>query len=384
MIAMAHRAGHDRGRCLTLILNNQDVMAVLTMEDTIVALEEAYGDIASQEAVCRPRIDIRIPRPAYPQTNYQWGTMEGGSTRGYFATRMKSDIVYEKNENGIVTQEKFCFRPGLFCGLIFLTSIHTGEPLAIINDGHLQHMRVGGDGGIGVKYMAKEDASVVGMLGSGGMAESHILAFTRVRAIKRLQVYSPTGKHRELFGRKMKAYHEIDVKVCDRPEDIYEGADIVAACTDSAVPVLDAGRIPKGAHVINIGGGGGADPATIERVDVYLRFGDAPPPTSRPDLKIEDEHLGWEARPDAAKHGDGRRKKRAHGNLAPEKRITLADLRAGKVKGRTSRDQITFSERGNLQGAQFYAVAGRVYEAAKQAGLGHEIPTDWFLQDIRN
>ena len=42
------------------------------------------------------------------------------------------------------------------------------------------------------------------------------------------------------------------------------------------------------------------------------------------------------------------------------------------------------SERGNLQGAQFHAVAGKVYELAKRAGLGREIPTEWFLQDIRD
>jgi hypothetical protein len=54
------------------------------------------------------------------------------------------------------------------------------------------------------------------------------------------------------------------------------------------------------------------------------------------------------------------------------------------VKGRTSANQITYSERGNLQGAQFHAVAGKVYELAKRAGLGREIPTEWFLQDIRD
>ncbi|MEO6163265.1 MAG: ornithine cyclodeaminase family protein, partial [Candidatus Binatia bacterium] len=64
--------------------------------------------------------------------------------------------------------------------------------------------------------------------------------------------------------------------------------------------------------------------------------------------------------------------------------VTLADLVSGKVKGRSSPDQITYSERGNLQGAQFHAVAGKVYELAKGAGLGREIPTEWFLQDIRD
>jgi ornithine cyclodeaminase/alanine dehydrogenase-like protein (mu-crystallin family) len=368
---------------MTLILNNDDVAKVLTMEMTIAALEESYLNLAVQEAVCRPRIDIRIPT-SDPSKNYQWGTMEGGSTSGYFAIRMKSDVVYETSYNGARTQEKYCQRPGLFCGLILLTSIETGEPLAFLNDGHLQHMRVGGDSGIGVKYMAKEDASVVGMLGSGGMAHTHMMAFTDVRPIKRLQIFSPTKDNRERFGREMAETYGIDVQVCDDPSAIYKGADIVAGCTDSAVPVLDAARIEPGAHVVNIGGGGGVDPATMARVDVYLRFGDAPSPSSRPDLKLDDEYLGWEARPDRAKYGDGRRKKRAHGNLAPEKRITLADLMTRQTKGRTRADQITFSERGNLQGAQFYAVAGRVYESAKKAGLGREIPTEWFLQTIRN
>src|SRR6478752_4401271 len=163
--------------------------------------------------------------------------MEGGSTSGYFAIRMKSDVVYERSYNGVRTQEKYCSKPGLFCGLILLTSIDTGEPLAFINDGILQHMRVGGDGGIGVKYMANPDAEVVGMLGSGGMARTHMQAFTRVRTIKKLQVFSPTKANREAFGREMARKYNIEVQVCDRAEDIYKGAHIVAGLTDSAIPV---------------------------------------------------------------------------------------------------------------------------------------------------
>src|ERR1700692_4361561 len=173
---------------MTLILNNDDVGKVLTMADTIAALGKTYLRNAAKEAVWRPRIDIRIPT-SDPAKNYQFGTMEGGSTSGYFAIRMKSDIIYETQYNGVTTQEKYCMRPGLYCGLILLTSIQNGEFLAFINDGHLQHMRVAGDGGIGVKYMANEDAEVVGMLGSGGMARTHMQAFTRVRTIKKLQGY---------------------------------------------------------------------------------------------------------------------------------------------------------------------------------------------------
>jgi len=368
---------------MTLIINNADVAKVLTMEMTMAALEEAYLALAAREAVCRPRIDIRIPTRD-PAKNYQWGTMEGGSTAGYFAIRMKSDVIYETRYNGSITQEKYCTRPGLYCGLVLLTSTETGEPLAFINDGHLQHMRVGADGGIGVKYLAKPGAAVVGMLGSGGMARTHMRAFTLVRDIKKLQVFSPTREHREAFGREMAATYNIEVEVCDRPEDIYKGADIVAGLTDSAVAVLDGTLLEKGAHIVNVGGTGKPDDESLRRVDVYLRFGDAPGPVGKPELQVDDEHLGYEARPEQAKYGDGRRSRARHGNMLPDKRVTLADLVSGKVLGRTNSDQITYSERGNLQGAQFFAIAGKIYEAAKQAGLGREIPTEWFLQDIRD
>jgi alanine dehydrogenase len=368
---------------MTLIINNKEVEQVLTMEDTMAALEQSYLQLAAQEAVCRPRIDIRIPT-SDPARNYQWGTMEGGSTAGYFAIRMKSDIIYETEYKGALTQEKYCMRPGLYCGLILLTSVENAEPLAFINDGYLQHMRVGADGGIGVKYLANKDAEVVGMLGAGGMARTHMEAFMHVRKIEKLQVFSPTRENRERFGREMAEKYNIEVKVCSRPEEVYKGAHILAALTDSAVEVTDGTLLEKGAHIVVVGGSGKPDAESLKKVDVYLRFGDTPAPTGHPELATDAEHLGYEARPRQGKFGDGRRDRRKHGISLPDRRVTLADLVAGKVKGRSSPDQITYSERGNLQGTQFHAVAGRVYELAKRAGLGREIPTEWFLQNIRD
>ena len=132
---------------MTLILNNEDVQSVLTMEVTMSALERAYIELTRQEAVCRPRIDIQIPTRDQEKI-YQWGTMEGGSMSGYFAIRMKSDVICEQEYQGAITQEKYCVRPGRFCGLILLTSIENGEPLALIDDGYLQHMR----GGRGLRH----------------------------------------------------------------------------------------------------------------------------------------------------------------------------------------------------------------------------------------
>src|SRR5258705_3752992 len=94
---------------------------------------------------------------------------------------MKSDVISEQEYQGAITQEKYCVRAGRFCGLIMLNSIENGAPLALINDGYLQHMRVGADSGIGAKYMARDDAEVVGMIGSGGMARSHVESFLQRR-----------------------------------------------------------------------------------------------------------------------------------------------------------------------------------------------------------
>lgn len=362
-----------------LLINNEAVEQVLTIEMTMAALEQSYLALAEGTGVCRPRIDVCLPT-GDPEKEYRWGTMEGGASGGYFAIRMKSDIIYHQTAaDGTRTQEKYCLRPGLFCGLILLTSVETGEPLALINDGVLQHMRVGADGGLGVKYMARRDAETVGMLGSGGMAETHLPAFLQARRIGRLQVYSPTRANREAFGARMAERHGIEVQVCDSPEQVYRGADIVAALTDAAAPVLDGNLLEPGAHVVNIGGGGLPDRATMERVDVYLRFGDAPSPEGHEDWPLDDEYLSWRA--GAA---PPRKARRAHGVMLPDRRVTLRELVSGQKPGRTSDAQITWSERGNLQGAQFHAVAAVVYEAARAAGLGHELPTEWFLQTVRN
>jgi ornithine cyclodeaminase/alanine dehydrogenase-like protein (mu-crystallin family) len=374
---------------MTLIINNSDVHEVLsmaeTMAETMAALERSYADLLASWAVCRPRIDIQLLTRS-PGKTYQWGTMEGSATRGYFAIRMKSDVITQENRNGIPTEEKYCMRPGRWCGLILLTSIENAEPLAIMNDGVLQHMRVGADGGIGVKYVAHKDAAVVGMLGSGGMARSHMAAFMEVRKNRKVQVFSPTRANREAFAQEMHETYGIEAIACDAPEKVYRGADILAALTDATEPVTDGALVEPGTHVVVIGGSGAPDDATISKIDLSLRFGDAPQPWGLPEFGKGRSRLTYAAMTETVAEKrmtpDGRRGGRKA--VAEARVVWLADILAGRSSGRTSDEQITYSGRGNLQGAQFYAVAGRAYELARAAGKGREIPTDWFLRDIRD
>lgn len=360
-----------------LFLNNDDVKQVLSMDITLEALEESYLNMIKGQAVCRPRIDMQIPTED-PKKIYQWGTMEGGSRNGYFAIRMKSDILFEKEYAGTRTLEKYCVRPGIFCGLIFLFRVKNGEPLSLMNDGFLQHMRVGADSAIGVKYMANESAQTVGMLGSGGMARSHMESFRLVRNIKKLKVFSPTKKNRETFAREMEAKYEIETIPLDNPGDVYKDVDILAGCTDSNVPVIHGDLLEKGTHVCCIGGR--PDEKTFRRIDRFLRLGNATVALNQSQGYDYFTYVTPEIKTI----------KRAHKypsgvvSLVQEDKILyLKDVLEGK-KARLSPDDITYSERGNLQGAQFHAVAGKVYERAREMKIGREIPSEWLLQDIRD
>jgi ornithine cyclodeaminase/alanine dehydrogenase-like protein (mu-crystallin family) len=142
--------------------------------------------------------------------------------------------------------------------------------------------------------------------------------------------------------------------------------------------VLCGDWLEPGTHVTCIGGR--PDESAFARIDAALRLGDAPAPRGLPEFGLNDEYIAYAA----GAGGPAQPAKRAHGTQAKGRTVRLADLLSGAAQGRTSPDQITFSERGNIQGAQFHAVAGKVYEMAAARGLGREIPTSWFLQDIRN
>ncbi len=192
---------------------------------------------------------------------------------------------------------------------------------------------------------------------------------------------------------------DVPAAAVDTPEEACRDADIVAACTDSAVPVLRGAWLAPGMHVISIGGRPADD--ARGRFDVTLRLGTSPAPVGRPELGTADEYLGYLARPQDPVWGEvrgGRRAPVVTGQARDESgsgaigialrgsgtETTYADVLAGRHPGRRSASDITYSERGNIQGAQFYAVAAAVYEEARRRGLGHDLPTEWFLQDVRD
>jgi alanine dehydrogenase len=359
-----------------LLINNEAVGQILDIKACMEALETGYRDLIDERAAYRGRYDFFVPNDD-PKLMYRWGTMEGAS-RSFetFAIRMKSDML-EWPEGKTV--EKYCVEPGTFCGFVMVFSTRNGEPLAIINDGIIQHMRVGGCAGLGAKYLSREDSKVVGILGAGGMARTYLLAFSQVRKIREVKVYSPTKKNRDAYASEMSQKLGVNVVPRDRVHDVVRGSDIIATCTDSIqVVVQDTTSIEPGMHLTCVKSNEW-NPEIVKRSDLVVKMGRATKHLDEGQMRI-----GGEAAVVAGNAEEIKRIANPAVDIFSQDLPVLTDIVSGKLKGRTDKNQVTFFANSGTQGLQFASTAGYVVREAKRRGLGQEIPTSWFLQDIRD
>jgi ornithine cyclodeaminase/alanine dehydrogenase-like protein (mu-crystallin family) len=366
-----------------LLIGNDIVSRVLDMGSTLGALEGVFREIAKGDAVGMGRIDLYVPSGSTQAPFYRWAVMTGGSRKdGYVCARMLSDMVSWPREHGRVRENKYARAPGTFCGLLFLFSVEDATPVAIINDGVLQHMRVGGGAGLGAKYLSRGDARTVGMIGSGGMARTYLDALCCVRKIETVKAYSPNRENVERYAREMSARHGLEVIAAGSAREAAQGSDIVAICTSSNEPVFFNSWLEPGQHVTNLTSAD-IEPTLANTVDVAVRAGEA-----TPRLKSYADHT-FHARAGFLSYVAGTAEERSkvpHVDL-PDDIIgmpKLADVIAGTRSGRTDAKQTSFFLNVGAIGAQFEAVAALVYERARELGLGHEVPTEWFLQDVRD
>jgi alanine dehydrogenase len=365
-----------------LLLKDDDVQKILTMPMTLEVLEETQKEIIKGNAATMGRIDLYLPCER-PESYYRWAVMTGGAKRdGFVVARMLSDIVSWPGKKGKQRENKHCIQPGTYCGLLFMFSAADGMPVALINDGHLQHMRVGGGAGLGVKYLAKQDSHAVGMVGSGGMARSYLEAFAAVRKITKVKVYSANPANAKQYAEEMGAKFGIAVEPVGSAREAVKGVDIVSCCTSSIDPVFKTEWLEPGMHVTDVTWDE-TEPGFAKAVDVAVKMGESTPNLEKPPrgaFYAAHGFLGYVA---------GRPREAAViPRRPPRKEIlkmpTLADLIGGKVKGRKSDKQTSWFLNLGVMGAQFAVVCTAVYHEAKKRGVGREIPTEWFTQSIRD
>jgi ornithine cyclodeaminase/alanine dehydrogenase-like protein (mu-crystallin family) len=356
---------------MTLILSNQDVEKLLTMPDCIDVLEEAYVELAEGRGVSRTRSDCITPTTR-PDAVYALKSMDGVIPKlGIGATRINSDIVTFPKRGNNVRREKLPAAPnGRYCGLVLLFSTENGEPLAILPDGVMQRMRVGAANGLGIKYLARKDARTVGILGSGWQAGAQLMAVCAVRSIKSIRCFSPNPANRTAFATQMSEMLGVEVVPVDQTEDAIEGADIVMCATNTLDNIFFERWVSPGMHLSSI-----KQPEiemkALQRADrIVLHSHDASPThvTTRnlAFAEADGEPRGWSSVVD----------------LDFQKLPTLPELIAGKVEGRRSDNEVTCFMNNLGLGYQFAAAGAVVYRKAKETGIGHELPTDWFTEDV--
>lgn len=356
---------------MTLLLNNDDVRQVLDADLALAALEEAFREEGNQAAGNRTKSTVHIPSPQ-PDHWYRFRSMEGGlRKKAVLAMRIKSEIAHWPTRFGKRRQDLYSVRPGRFSGLVLLFSAENGEFLAILNDGYLQRMRVGATAALAAREMARPDSEVLGILGSGGQARSHALAYTRVRPIRSIRFYSPDPDHRREFARETAETTGVEVVPCPDPRSAADGVDILACCTSSAEPVLDPSWIRPGMHLTAVMLTELTDEA-YSRVDRVVTY--------RSNVSQNVFTTPEDQRPPSLGGSTPRQLSRLD---SIPKRASLCDVLLGRAAGRENSEEVNyFNSEGT--GVQFAAVAEAIYEQARNRGLGKELPGDWFLQEIRS
>jgi ornithine cyclodeaminase/alanine dehydrogenase-like protein (mu-crystallin family) len=355
---------------MTLVLSNQDVEQLLTMRECIEVLEDVYVELSEGRGVNRRRSDCLVPSTRGDAV-YSLKSMDGVIPKlGIGAVRIDSDIVTWPTEGSNMRRVKVPAAPnGRYVGLVLLFSSENGEPLAILPDGVMQRIRVGATNGLGVKYLAREDATSVGILGSGWHAGAQLMAVCAVRKIETIRCFSPNSSHCETFARDMSSLLGVEVKPVRRPDDAIGAADIAMCATNSLDNIFFERWIRPGMHLSSIKVPE-IEIAAIKRANrLVIHTHDAKPlHVTTNDIAVPEtaKNKGWGL-------GEG---------IDFAGTPTLADLVAGKAAGRRSDDEVTCFINNLGLGYQFAAAGSVVYRKARKSGRGHEIPTDWFTQDV--
>jgi alanine dehydrogenase len=354
-----------------LLLSNEDVEELLTMADCIDTLQRAYQDAADGIAVNGLRSDI-ITQTTHENATYSLKMMGAVMTSFEIgALRLNSDILTFPIKNGKRRKVKVPAAPDeRWVGLVLLFSTKTGEPLAIFPDGVVQRLRVGATSGLGVRYLARENAQAVAIIGTGWQAGAQAMAVAAVRPIKEMRCFSPNPESRQRFSMELEQRLGIPVVPAESAEQAVRSADIVLCATNSLNAVLRDELIGPGMHIGSIRKGE-IDPATLLRSDRVI--------IHHPD-NMTDGHVVF-AR--GVKHFEEIKEVSINTALRTlTEAPALSDVVSGKAAGRSAPSEITCFLNYHGLGFQFAATGAILYKKAMQAGRGHRLPTEWFTESV--
>jgi alanine dehydrogenase len=345
---------------MVLVLKNEQMEDLLPMDEEIEAIEQAFVELGQGKAMNAPRARLRTPWKEEGGQYYFNNIM--GLVPGMKSMALRIDSSFSKQIE--VGGSKRRVYPGDYIGLVMLFDMDTCEILALMDDHYISTMRVGATSAVASKYLARKDAQVMGLLGAGEQAKTQLTAHAVVRKLVKVKVYSPTKENRERFAKQMSEETGIEVAPAASAEEAIRGSDIVTAATNTVDPVIQGKWVEEGMHLNSIVGGDGFLPRK-ELDDEAVLKADLIVVGYKPQIFLDRQ----------AEFHD----RLERGLVRADDLHELGELLNGKCRGRRDPKEITFFKNNTGMGIQFAATARKMYEKAKEKGIGTELPLDLFM-----
>jgi len=325
---------------VTLLLSKRDVEDLLTVQEAVQLVEEAFRQLALGHVTMPQRTTIRLPEhhglhlcmPAYV----------GGTVN---ALALKMVTVYPRNPatRGLPTT----------MGTLILSEPASGEPLAVMEAGLLTAIRTGAVSGVATRFLARRAARTVGVFGAGVMGRWQLAAVCAVRKIDSAIVYDRDERRAGEYASEMSRQLGIPVTAAVHARDAVEGQDVIIVATSAAEPVFDGRWLAPGQHINAIGSHAPTarelDTVAVVRSRIFLDFAEA---------------CLFEA-------GDILIPMKEGAIGSDHLRADLGEVVAGLKPGRERDDEITLFKSVGLA-IQDAAVASFLYQRARARGAGVE------------
>ena len=309
-----------------IVLSQSEVQELLDLDELVDALAAAHVDLSAGDASMPPRI------AAFAEQDGLLGVMPAYLPSAGLACKLVT--LFPRNRDRHTHQALIC-----------LFDEENGTPIALMDGTYITATRTAAGSALATRLLARDDAHVLAILGAGVQARTHAKALGRVREFTEIRVASRDRANAEQLA------EEIGGHAVDSWEEALRGADVVAATTHSAEPIVLREWLSPGVHVNSVGanpsGSGEVDAATIAEALVAVESRDstlAPPPAGAPEFMAGD-------------HGDV---------------VELGELVSGARPGRTSPEQITLYKSVGVA-VQDAAAAALVLAAARKRSVGREI-----------
>jgi ornithine cyclodeaminase len=323
---------------MAVLLNQEAVARLLPMKDCIDVIERAFADYASGKTNIPSRIKLSGPNAG----------------DGYF---MPGSLNADNAAFGIKIVTEFASNksiglPSIY-GLIILLDTMTGQPLSIMDGRYITNIRTGAASAVAAKYLARDTAATVGVLGFGEQAFAQLLAITAVRRLSSVRIYSPSAAEKQNRAKLFSDSIGVPVEISDSPKSACTDADIIVLATNHAGEVIDGDWVKPGGFV-NAVGFHTKTSAELDRKTL-----------SKAGLIVCDERAA------AVRESGDIIAAVAGGIIDADQLVNLGDIVIGKERGRTNPEQVTvYRSLGNA--FQDLATASYVYSQAILRGIGTE------------